>query len=256
MERSIDVATGESVAFTYELAGLGSRFFAVFIDLTIQVLTVVVLFFAFIIFAFHLPDPDGGATSATTFSKTESAILIAIVSFATFLLFFGYFILFEWLWGGKTPGKRLLGIRVVRDGGFPLDFTSSAIRNVVRIIEFGLGFYALSAIATLADSRNRRLGDMAAGTLVVRDNRFERAKPLAARDLVAALDEDPILENLDANERDLVRRFAERASSLNARSRDDLARRIAASIRPKLPVQYPALDDRELIEFLASRPGM
>ena len=103
------------------------------------------------------------------------AILIALAVLAIFMLFFGYFIAFEWLWNGRTPGKRALGIRVMRDGGFPVDFTSSLIRNVVRILEFGLAFYAISALSTLLSPQNRRLGDFAAGTIVVRD-RFADAQ--------------------------------------------------------------------------------
>ena len=93
----------------------------------------------------------------------------AILAIAAFLLFFGYFIFFEWRFAGRTPGKRLLGIRVVRDGGFPLDFTGAVVRNVVRILEFGLGLLRASAISTLLSPQNRRLGDYAAGTIVVRD---------------------------------------------------------------------------------------
>jgi uncharacterized RDD family membrane protein YckC len=144
MERTLDVATGESVAFRYELAGLGSRFYAVFIDMAVQfaILTAFVLLLAWIgsaLPAVKAPAPGG------SLEKIASGIVLGLVVFAVFMLFFGYFILFEWRWGGRTPGKRLLGIRVVRDGGFPLDFTSAVVRNVVRILEVGLGFYVVSA---------------------------------------------------------------------------------------------------------------
>ncbi len=100
------------------------------------------------------------------------AIVISIV----FIVFFGYFIVFEALWRGQTPGKRALHIRVVRDGGYPLDFGSSLIRNLVRVGEAALGFYAISAVSALASSENKRLGDFAAGTIVVRDERAVRAR--------------------------------------------------------------------------------
>ncbi len=247
MERTLDVATGESVAFRYELAGLGSRFYALFIDLAIQiaVLLVGILLLAWI--GSSLPTGKAAPVDATA-AKIGSAIVTALLVFAAFMLFFGYFIIFEWRWGGRTPGKRLLGIRVVRDGGFPLDFTSAVVRNVVRIVETALGFYLVSAIVTLLSPENRRLGDMAAGTLVVRDQRYERARPVA---LVEAAQEDPLVRDLSEPERDLVRRFAARRESLRPKARAALARSIAGNIRPKLTASYEHLSDEDLLVFLA-----
>ncbi|HEY0797919.1 MAG TPA: RDD family protein, partial [Candidatus Baltobacteraceae bacterium] len=143
MERSIEVDTGESVAFSYELAGLGSRFLAVMIDFIIQFLTLLVFVIALGLIAL-LPVP-AALSSQAHFIKTSRALIVAVWSVGVFLLFFGYFVIFEWYAQGRTPGKRLIGIRVVRDGGFPLDFTSSVIRNLVRIIEAAFGFYTISA---------------------------------------------------------------------------------------------------------------
>jgi uncharacterized RDD family membrane protein YckC len=246
MERTVVVATGESVAFTYELAGLGSRFFAVFIDMAIQIFVLVAFFFGFIWLAAILP--DSAKSTPSQLSKVASAIVGGIFFFALFMLFDGYFILFEWLWQGRTPGKRMLGIRVVRDGGFPVDFTSSVIRNVIRILELGFGFYIVSAISTLLSPQNRRLGDIAAGTIVVRDGRYERARSLGARDF---LREDPVVRDLAPAQRSLVRSYAERRATLAPKARAALARSIAASVRPKLPASYPHLDDDELLVFLA-----
>jgi len=169
VERNLEVTTGESVAFSYELAGLGSRFLAVFIDLTIQVAAAVVLGLLLVAFAGAY---DGAAARA--FGKYERSTGIAIASFAAFGLFFGYFIIFEAFANGRTPGKRLVGIRVVRDGGYPVDLSGSVIRNVVRILEASLGFYVISAICALVSPRNQRLGDMAGGTIVVREQLLAR----------------------------------------------------------------------------------
>jgi uncharacterized RDD family membrane protein YckC len=246
MERTIEVATGESVAFSYELAGLGSRFFAVFIDMMIQIAVVVAVFFGILWLAAILPNSPKGTPGEL--DKVASAIVLAIVYFSLFMLFDGYFILFEWLWEGRTPGKRALGIRVVRDGGFPLDFTSAVIRNVIRIVEFAFGFYAVSALVTLLSPQNRRLGDMAAGTIVVRDLRYERARSLQARELQR---EDPVVSELTPAQRSLVRSYAERRSQLTLQARTSLAASIAAGVRPKLPASYAHLSDDDLLVFLA-----
>jgi uncharacterized RDD family membrane protein YckC len=247
MERSVEVATGESVAFSYELAGLGSRFFAVFIDLVIQVSIAVIgaLLIVWAVSAF--PPPASGPKE----SKIADAILTAVFIFAGFMLFVGYFIIFEWRWSGRTPGKRLLGIRVVRDGGFPVDFTAAVIRNVVRIFEATFGFYAISAVATLLSPQNRRLGDMAAGTIVVRDSRFERTTAASLRG-DGREREDGVVRALTPAERELIRRYVERRKTLSLDARTAVAGQIAATIRPKLEVSFDHIDDDHLLVHLAT----
>jgi uncharacterized RDD family membrane protein YckC len=247
MERNVDIATGESVKFSYELAGLGSRFFAVVIDLTIQ-LSVLIL--AFLIVAW-VSTAIPVTAKASSLTKVESAILTSLLVLALFVLFVGYFIIFEWRWNGRTPGKRLMGIRVVRDGGFPLDFTAAVVRNVVRILEAGLGFYAVSAGSTLLSPANRRLGDMAAGTLVVRDQRYERFASLPLGRESEERD-DALVHELTPAERDLVRRYVERRPSLSLAARTEVAAQIAARIRPKLTVSFDHIDDDHLLVHLAA----
>ncbi len=247
MERTARIATGESVAFSYELAGAGSRFFAVFIDMAIQ-LAVVVLVVVVLGLVLRIGPHPAHLAAATKFGN---AVLTAIAVVAGFMLFFGYFIVFEWRWQGRTPGKKLLGIRVVRDGGFPLDFTSSVIRNVVRLVEVGLGFYAVSAVATLLSPLNRRLGDMAAGTIVIRDNRFERRPELPDYEPERETD-DPLVAALTQAQRDLVRRYAERRPSLTPEHRRAVAAEIAATVRPRLTTSFDHLGDDDLLAHLAA----
>ena len=246
MERSARISTGESVAFEYELAGLGSRFIALAIDLVIQVVVVILLFvvFGWLYSQFVVA---GSVVKHVPVGKLARAITIGIVSVGVFVIFFGYFIMFEWRFG-RTPGKAAMGLRVVRDGGFPLDFTGSVVRNVVRILEAGLGFYTVSAISTLLSPYNRRLGDYAAGTLVVRDNRFERTAPPIYRDG----SQDALVAGLSPGERDLVLQYAARRETLIASARASLAKRIAAPIRPKLAASFDHLTDDDLLIHLAT----
>ena len=246
MERTVDVTTGESVAFSYELAGLGSRFFAVFIDLAIQV---AVALGASLLLLWILGVHPGKPIAKSDVSQVARAIVVGVGAFLAFLLFFGYFIVFEWRLGGRTPGKRLLGIRVVRDGGFPLDFTSSVVRNVVRILEIGLGFYAVSAASTLLSPLNRRLGDYAAGTIVVRDQPYERVTVAVGPARTRA--EDPLVRDLSEQECDLVRRFVDRRPTLGLAARQAVATQIALAVRPKLHADFSHLDDEDLLVHLA-----
>jgi uncharacterized RDD family membrane protein YckC len=246
MERTARIATGESVAFSYELAGAGSRFFAVFIDMAIQFAVVAVVAAALVLIAHRAPQ----SAHVAAVTKFGDAVVTALAVACGFFLFFGYFIIFEWRWQGRTPGKKLLGIRVVRDGGFPLDFTSSVIRNVVRLVEVALGFYALSALATLLSPLNRRLGDMAAGTIVIRDQRFERRAELPEYEERAV--DDPLVAELTEAQRDLVRRYAQRRASLAPEHRTAIAAEIAASVRPRLTTPFDHLDDDDLLAHLAA----
>ncbi|HTX03635.1 MAG TPA: RDD family protein [Candidatus Acidoferrales bacterium] len=159
MERRLAVRTGESIVIEYELAGLGSRFLAMFADFSIQIVVALVVSIVLLIIA---------SVQASFVQHLGSAMTIAALSIFVFVVFFGYFIIFETMWNGMTPGKRMLGIRVVRDGGYPVDFMSAVIRNAIRPLEFALGFYTISAIVALASPQNKRLGDLAAGTIVVR----------------------------------------------------------------------------------------
>jgi len=246
VERNVEIDTGESVAFRYELAGLGSRFLAIFIDIAIQLLVGSGILFTFI-FLWSITFWRTWYVSSHLY-KIGAAAAAGAAIFATFMLFFGYFIIFEWLWSGCTPGKRLIGIRVMRDGGFPLDFIGSVIRNVVRALEFLLGFYLISAISTLFSAQNKRLGDFAAGTIVVRDARFERHAPGKRSEHEA---EDPAVRDLGFAQREIIRQYAARRDALEPRARQGLAAEIAKHIRPRLGANFDYLGDDELLAHLA-----
>ena len=239
MERTLEIRTGESIAIRYELAGLGSRFLAVGLDLGIQVGVTVAVALA-IWPAIRL---IGGIPGVA--SKAGQAVIFALAVFAVFALYFGYFIAFELWWSGRTPGKRALGIRVVRDAGFPVDVGAATIRNLVRVLEFGFCFYALSAVSALLSAQNKRLGDFAAGTIVVRDRRYE------ATDIDAYLARDrPTDDGLSTDERTLIERYVTRRSELDVRARATVAAQIAARIRPHLRAPFDHLDDDALLEHL------
>jgi uncharacterized RDD family membrane protein YckC len=239
MERSVDVRTGEAVTIHYELAGLGSRFLAVSVDMIAQFAIVLVLAIVFSLSAPTLVKliPFAG--------KNLLGWVIALAVVFLFLIFFGWFIIFETWWSGRTPGKRALGLRVVRDGGFPIDLGAAVIRNLVRVAEVTLGFYTLSAVSALISKENKRLGDFAAGTIVVRD----RADTLP--DLDAYLSRPARTDTgLSDEDRVLIERFLSRRATLDPSARLNIAAHIATRVRPTLRAQYQHLDDEALLEFL------
>jgi len=244
VERALDVRTAEAIAVRYELAGLGSRFLALTVDMAIQFGVVLAVLVALAVFSV----PVARAVAWVHLDKTAYVVALTLLAVATFALFFGYFINFELAWNGQTPGKRALGIRVVRDEGFPVDFGAAVIRNVVRLVELTLGMYVVSALVMLLSPENKRPGDFAAGTIVVRDRNE------TVGDLDAYLDR-PVRPDTGLSEPDrlLIDRFLARRATLDRSARERLATRIAARVRPTLRARYDHLDDETLLEYLTGQ---
>jgi uncharacterized RDD family membrane protein YckC len=156
------VATPERVAFEYTIAGLGSRFMAQAIDVLILVAVFLVLTI--------------GVAVLGAFGGGNFFLLVyVILSFALFLL---YFPVLEGVWGGQTVGKRALRLRVLGDRGEPVTVTQVAIRNLLRLVDFLPFFYGVGIVTLFIQGGSKRLGDFAAGTVVVRDRERIRLKDL------------------------------------------------------------------------------
>ena len=165
-EYTID--TPENVTFGYAVAGIGSRFIAALIDSALVGLLLAVLNLALVLGLAAL-NPSSETTSLEEGEGWIAGLVIAVYALINFALFWGYFLLFEWLWQGQTPGKRAVRLRVVRNDGNPAGFWPIAVRNLVRIVDFLPAGYAAGVIAMFCNPQARRLGDFAAGTLVVKE---------------------------------------------------------------------------------------
>jgi uncharacterized RDD family membrane protein YckC len=252
LERNVSVRTPESISFYYELAGLGSRFLAVAVDFMVQFLfSVAVVLLA----VWAAPGAEALAKLLGLSQQTLSAVVIAIAIIFFFLVYTGYFVAFETLWNGRTPGKRLIGIRVVRDGGYPVTFMDSVIRNFVRVIESAL-VYVPSIVSALISSENKRLGDLAAGTIVIRDRPYEVTdtrkwlSPSADSSVAAP----PIagLDRLSEDEYSLTVRYVSRSHMLAPDAAQETASRIAHALRPKLGPEAARYTDHELLVLVAA----
>jgi uncharacterized RDD family membrane protein YckC len=245
VDRTLEVRTPESIAFNYELAGLGSRFLALVVDQAIQITALVAIFGGIILAAARVQAARHGAPPIA--DKFATSLAVALLVAIVFAIMFGYFIAFEAMWNGQTPGKKLLGLRVVRDGGYPIDFGASLIRNLIRVGEQLLGYYLLAAISAVISPENKRLGDLAAGTIVVRDARLSeptRFKEGQAEPTYAST------AYLNGEERALIKRFLERRDALSVSRRQELASQLAARVRARVPPELARLDDESLLERL------
>jgi len=251
LERTVTVRTPESIAFYYELAGLGSRFLALACDMVLQLTAMLGVI---LLLAATAPRVSALVAHLRIHPRQIEAVYVSIIVTFAFLLGFGYFIAFEAWWNGQTPGKKLMGIRVVRDGGYPIDFTASLLRNLVRLIEAAF-FYTVSAISMVLSSENKRLGDLAAGTIVVRDSAFSVTDPGKWLSGDAAAPQQPAVSGADAltpDEFALVQRYVDRRTLLPRGVADDTAARIAGNLRPKLGADAQRLSDDELLLRIAA----
>lgn len=149
------VATPERVSFDYQVAGLGTRAIAQLLDLLIVGgVLLAVIFFA-------------SAAGTVTGSSTVGPLILII---GAFIVVFGYFWISEALFSGQTIGKKAFRLRAVGDRGEPLTFMQAGIRNVVRIVDFLPYGYGVGMVVLFANGKGKRLGDLAAGTIVVKDS--------------------------------------------------------------------------------------
>src|SRR2546422_10902526 len=225
--RRLGIETPEHVVLELELAGLGSRLAAAVCDAG-------VLAVAYLLLGLGIQLLTQTRGEAGTPWSTLAAIVLILT---LFLLFWGCFLLFEALTDGRTPGKRLMGIRVVMDTGHPLSFTAAAVRNLVRIVDMqplftyqvGLGF-------VLFHPQNKRLGDIVAGTVVVRD------RPENLQLASAAADRAPEPQALEAGPPELadegfrlLHQLLERLEGLEGAVRHRLTAELVARFAPRFP---------------------
>jgi len=165
---NVRIETPEQIDFDLEVAGPGNRFVAQFVDWIFKWLILLGLGLIALLFAALLS--KGGVDD---WSRSTQNAFIAFLVMLGFVIFFGYDIYYEGYRNGQTPGKRIAGIRVVRDSGGPIDATAAAIRNLVGLADFLPMFYLLGGFIMLLNGRSQRLGDMAAGTIVIRERHEE-----------------------------------------------------------------------------------
>jgi uncharacterized RDD family membrane protein YckC len=212
------VLTPERVNLQYDIAGIGSRGAAALVDGVIQSVALIVA-----VVAVSAGSVMGSAFLSLGGGPGAGTLALALIILAVFAITNGYFMLFEILWNGQTPGKRMLGIRVIRENGYPMRPIDAVIRNLVRMVDWLPGAYGIGVVTMLVNKRSKRLGDFASGTIVVR----EGARGGATAFLLPGVAEPTgvRLSNADAT---LVRDFLVRRTTMDAHARATLAARLSA----------------------------
>lgn len=222
----LTIETPEQTALDFQVAGIGSRFLALAIDIFIQALV------GFIV-------AIGGfmVVGLITAASPKAGIWgVAILFLLFFLLYFGYYAFFEILWNGQTPGKRKVGIRVIKDSGRPLTPAESIARNLMRIVDWLPAFYAIGMASAILTKENKRLGDLVAGSLVVREVALADLKPTWQTAPVPAASTLPPLgaDRLSLEECALIDSYLARRNALDQDVRYRMGEEIYRRIKPKL----------------------
>ncbi len=229
LDQVVDVETPEQVVFTYTVAGIGSRAAAALVDYGV-IIGVSLLLVA--VYLFLLPSYLH-VSNASMLIRRAGGWAAAVLLLLLFVEQWGYYVLFEAFADGQTPGKRWLGLRVVRDGGYSITFASSAARNVARVLDQQpILLYIVGLVAVAVSKTGKRLGDHLAGTLVVRERLLRvPVEPLTAEGGRGA----SLTTTLTDEELELLDRFLERVGGLDAAHRDALSDQFAVRFRAHLP---------------------
>lgn len=233
----LTIETPEQIALEFPLAGVGSRFLALAFDSLVQGAMIGALGIVALMVRLVVPTRGFAAMGPWTF-----AILLA----AAFVVYSAYFAIFESIWAGQTPGKRLVGLRVIDVTGRPMTVYAAIVRNVLRLVDQLPGFYAIAIVSVLVTERHQRLGDLAAGTVVVHE-RVERIADTprgepAVRHGAHQLSVDEIV---------LIEGFLRRRGDLDSWVRLQTGRQIAARMTARLGLG--AIEDEErFLEQLAA----
>ena len=232
---SIELVTPEGLTLELTLAGLGSRSIAAILDSLIQLVILVVV---------------------RVVAPASPAGLVFIVA-ASLALMFGYPLYFETRGGGASPGKRAVHLKVVRADGGPVGFVASFTRTVLRIVDILPGTYAVGLVSIFVTTHNQRLGDLAAGTIVIREatSQGDIALPPIPRPLRERIPDE--LDHWDTTaispqELAVVRSFLGRRGELGPATRAHLARNLAAALGPKVVRPPGDLDDEALLARIAA----
>lgn len=211
------VVTPEAVLLQFDTAGVGSRVVAEVLDLLVQIMALAAVSLV----------ASLAASGGIDIGQTAAIVLTFVL---TFLILVGYPIAMETLWNGRTLGKAAMGVRVVTSEGGPIRFRHAAIRGIFGLVEIWIFLGSLAIVSILATRRDQRIGDLVAGTIVLRERSaagpgvaVSFPTPPGFEAYVATLDVTPV----SAEQYSIIRSFLMRVMRLSGPARATLAVRLA-----------------------------
>jgi len=254
----LTIETPEQIALHYNIAGIGSRFVALLLDqLIVTAAYIGVGLAAFAVLA------------AIGINKRLDALgvwFVAALIFIVFILYWGYFALFEAWWHGQTPGKRAMQLRVIKDSGRQITLFESLARNLLRFVDYMPGAYLAGVITMLCNKRNKRLGDFVAGTLVIHERVEEQPLLFQStmnfvtpansvnepwREQTTGMFPADAIAKLNGQDLLVIETFFSRMLDLTLETRATIAYRIAGQLAAKMGVALPEGNPERALESIA-----
>ncbi len=249
----LSIETPEGVALEFPVAGIGSRFVAVLLDHLIQFGVLVVAGLIFLMVSAAMGERARGSLASKWF--------VAGVIFAGFLLVWGYFAFFEAFWRGQTPGKRAMKLRVIKDAGRQITLFEALARNLLRIVDYLPSLYLAGVITMLCNQRNKRLGDLAAGTMVIHERGDAQPLLYTGTSAVAEPWRVPVgaqamfpadaVARLSGKDLVVIEAFFARALDLPLETRAAMAYRILGEMAAKMGAAVPEGNPERALEAMA-----
>ncbi len=251
VNETITIRTPEQVEFQYVMAGLGTRSIAFLLDLLIRGLFVLFVFVMILLFSKYIPalDPSG------LLSDLSEKWLWAFGFLVYGILDLGYFLVFEALWSGQTPGKRMQKLRVIRTDGQPIGWLESAIRNILRAVDLLASIYPIGLIVIFLSQRSQRIGDYAAGTIVIIERRslvpMNRAGVRTPeRSLLP--DIELHLSSLEPEQYQILRSFLQRREQMDEANRNQLSQDLTRRLMDRWGLTLEGASDEDFLEEVVS----
>ena len=217
----INIQTPESVELEFTLAGIGNRCFALLIDYLIWGASIILILLIWSVISIQIQDLLVNVENVELW-------LIAISFLTIFVVYTCYFVLFETLWQGQTPGKRFTKIRVIRDNGQPVKLTQSLLRSLLRSID---DILFIGMILIVFTPQEKRLGDWVAGTIVIQEERPVTSKKITvssgAEPIAEELVRGAVIDGLMPDDFAVIREFLQRREIMDARAKANLSRELA-----------------------------
>ena len=221
----LTIETPEQTPLDFAVAGIGSRFLALAADALLQIVTVLIFVVVFEI----------SAPNVRFISNHTQVWLQALFVILLFLIQFAYFAVFEAVWHGQTPGKRLVHLRVIRDNGRPIGVYEAVVRNLLRTVDSLPGIYAVAIACAFFSRQSKRVGDWVAGTVVVREAPLQGIVPASHAVFTdASMTGDP--RKISNEELRLIEAFLDRRAALDHIVRRNMAHQIAVRMGKQLEV--------------------
>ena len=231
----VTLQTPESVELEFTLAGIGNRAYALLIDYIVLGLILIGFLIAWVALAIQLGDVIENLVGS---NNRLQLWLWAIQILISFFVYVGYFVFFEALWQGQTPGKRYVKIRVIRDDGRPVKLQQSTLRALLRPVD-DICFIGVFLIALT--KQEKRLGDFVAGTLVIQDEQPVASASFPVSDQAKALANqlqiDADLSRLLPEDFAVIREYLQRREAMTSEARLKLSRKLAHQVKEVIALE-------------------